>query len=194
MAKSNKLVMTANSKLRKVFPLTLVAFPILAITGMTILKFSSTETASSAGISSPSVSSSAIAPSEAAAVTASTRPLFTATVPNRTQPSGKSQEGMTWIPGGEFSMGAQDPPDMDQDQVGMQATEDSRPVHRVYVDGFWMDRTDVTNAQFAKFIAATHYITEAERTPKAGDFPEAPPEKPCSRRCCLLTTRSTRFA
>jgi formylglycine-generating enzyme required for sulfatase activity len=58
-------------------------------------------------------------------------------------------------------MGAQDPPDMDHDQVGMQATEDSRPVHRVYVDGFWMDKTDVTNAQFAKFIVATHYITEA---------------------------------
>ena len=65
---------------------------------------------------------------------------------------------------------------MDHDQVGMQATEDSRPVHRVYVDGFWMDKTDVTNAQFAKFIAATHYITEAERTPKAEDFPGAPSE------------------
>ena len=44
-------------------------------------------------------------------------------------------EGMVWIPGGEFSMGAQDPEDM-HDAVGMQATEDSRPVHRVYVDGF----------------------------------------------------------
>ena len=56
------------------------------------------------------------------------------------------------------------------------ATEDSRPVHRVYVDGFWMDKTDVTNAEFAKFAASTHYITEAERTPKAEDFPDAPPE------------------
>jgi formylglycine-generating enzyme required for sulfatase activity len=83
---------------------------------------------------------------------------------------------MAWIPGGEFSMGAQDPPGMDHDQVGMQATEDSRPVHRVYVDGFWMDITDVTNADFAKFVAATHYATEAERTPKAEDFPGAPPE------------------
>ena len=73
-------------------------------------------------------------------------------------------------------MGAQDPPDMQHDHVGMQATEDSRPVHRVYVDGFWMDKTDVTNAEFAKFVAATHYITEAERTPKAEDFPGAPPE------------------
>jgi hypothetical protein len=83
---------------------------------------------------------------------------------------------MVWIPGGEFSMGAQDPPDMEHDHVGMQATEDSRPVHRVYVDGFWMDTTDVTNAEFTKFVAATHYITEAERTPKAEDFPGATPE------------------
>ena len=37
--------------------------------------------------------------------------------------------------------------------VGMQATPDSRPIHRVYVDGFWMDATEVTNAQFAKFVA-----------------------------------------
>jgi formylglycine-generating enzyme required for sulfatase activity len=64
-------------------------------------------------------------------------------------------------------MGAQNPPDMDHDQVGMQATEDSRPVHRVYLDGFWMEKTDITNAQFAKVIGATHYITETERTPKA---------------------------
>jgi formylglycine-generating enzyme required for sulfatase activity len=83
---------------------------------------------------------------------------------------------MVWIPGGEFSMGAQDPPDMEHDQVGMKATRDSRPVHRVYVDGFWMDKTDVTNAEFAKFVAATHYVTEAERTPNAEDFPGAPPE------------------
>jgi formylglycine-generating enzyme required for sulfatase activity len=83
---------------------------------------------------------------------------------------------MVLIPGGEFSMGAQDPPDMEHDHVGMQATEDSRPIHRVYVDGFWMDKTDVTNAEFARFVAATHYTTEAERTPKAEDFPGAPPE------------------
>ena len=36
-------------------------------------------------------------------------------------------------------MGAQDPPDMN-DEVGMQATRDSRPIHRVYVDGFWIDK------------------------------------------------------
>ena len=80
-----------------------------------------------------------------------------------------------WIPGGEFSMGAQDPTDM-RDAIGMQATEDSRPVHRVYVDGFWMDATEVTNAQFASFVKATGYVTVAERTPRAEDFPGAKPE------------------
>jgi formylglycine-generating enzyme required for sulfatase activity len=81
---------------------------------------------------------------------------------------------MVWIPGGEFSMGAQDPPDMDM--VGMQATRDSRPIHRVYVDGFFMDKTEVTNAQFREFVKAIGYVTIAERTPRAEDFPGAPPE------------------
>jgi formylglycine-generating enzyme len=44
----------------------------------------------------------------------------------------------------------------------MQATYDSRPVHRVYVDGFWTDRTVVTNDQFAKLVAPTRYITIAD--------------------------------
>ena len=70
-------------------------------------------------------------------------------------------------------MGASDPPEMDE--VGMRATRDSRPVHRVYVDGFWMDRTDVTNEQFARFVRATGYITVAERKPKEEDFPGSPP-------------------
>jgi formylglycine-generating enzyme len=103
-------------------------------------------------------------------------PAFLSTVQNTTPPSGSAPEGMVWIPGGEFSMGAQDPPDMN-DTVGMQATEDSRPIHRAYVDGFWMDRTEVTNEQFAAFVKATGYITVAERTPRAEDFPGAPVEK-----------------
>ena len=99
---------------------------------------------------------------------------FAATVSNSTNAPGASPEGMVWIPGGEFSMGANDPPDMDE--VGMKATEDARPIHRVYVDGFFMDKTDVTNAQFAAFVKATNYITVAERTPRAEDFPGAPPD------------------
>jgi formylglycine-generating enzyme required for sulfatase activity len=81
---------------------------------------------------------------------------------------------MVWIPGGEFSMGAADPPGLDD--VGMKATRDSRPIHRVYVDGFWMDKTVVTNQQFAEFVQATGYLTVAERKPRAEDFPETPSE------------------
>ena len=58
----------------------------------------------------------------------------------------------------------------------MHATVDSRPIHRVYVDGFWMDATEVTNAQFAAFVKATGYVTVAERTPRPEDFPAAPPD------------------
>lgn len=78
-------------------------------------------------------------------------------------PPGAAPEGMVWIPGGEFWMGADEFPD-------------AQPWHRVYVDGFWMDTTEVTNEQFAKFIKATGYITVAERTPRPEDFPGAPPE------------------
>jgi|SRR5208282_2758956 len=99
---------------------------------------------------------------------------FLPTVPNADPVPGGAPQGMVWITGGEFSMGAQDPPEMDN--VGMQATKDSRPIHRVYVDGFFMDKTDVTNAQFAEFVKATGYITVAEKAPRAEDFPGAAPE------------------
>ena len=81
---------------------------------------------------------------------------------------------MVWIPGGEFSMGSEDPRGMPDG--GHEAMHDARPIHRVYVDGFWMDATEVTNEQFAKFVKATGYVTIAERTPRAEDFPDAPPE------------------
>jgi formylglycine-generating enzyme required for sulfatase activity len=72
---------------------------------------------------------------------------------------------MVWIPGGTFWMGADDA-----------SMSDARPVHEVVVDGFWIDRTEVTNRQFARFVAATGYRTVAERKPEAKDFPDAPPE------------------
>jgi sulfatase modifying factor 1 len=100
---------------------------------------------------------------------------FLPTRANTSPPAGPAPRGMVWIPGGEFSMGAQEPPDMD-DTVGMQATTDSRPIHRVYVDGFWMDASEVTNEQFAAFVKATGYVTVAERKPTAEEFPGAPPE------------------
>jgi formylglycine-generating enzyme required for sulfatase activity len=105
---------------------------------------------------------------------AESSPEVRATVENTTPPPASGPEGMVWIPGGEFSMGAGEQPGMND--VGMQATLDSRPIHRVYVDGFWMDATEVTNQQFSRFVAATNYVTVAERTPRAEDFPGAAPE------------------
>jgi formylglycine-generating enzyme required for sulfatase activity len=61
--------------------------------------------------------------------------------------------GMVWIPAGAFAMGS--------DQPHTNNTE--RPVHQVQVSGFWMDATEVTNRQFAAFVAATGYVTTAEK-------------------------------
>ncbi|MGZ3428341.1 MAG: SUMF1/EgtB/PvdO family nonheme iron enzyme, partial [Polyangia bacterium] len=101
---------------------------------------------------------------------------FAPTVEDHAAPSSSSSapEGMVWIPGGEFSMGAEDP--RHDPNGGPDPMADARPIHRVRVDGFWMDRTEVTNAQFARFVAATGYVTVAERTPRAEDFPGAPPQ------------------
>ncbi len=59
---------------------------------------------------------------------------------------------MVWIPAGDFAMGSDD-----------DAMSDARPVHRVSLDGFWMDRTEVTNRQFEEFVKATGYTTVAEQ-------------------------------
>jgi sulfatase modifying factor 1 len=81
----------------------------------------------------------------------------------------KSPEGMVWIPGGEFSMGTDDPESY--------ATE--RPAHRVRVDGFWMDATEVTNAQFQKFVKETGYVTTAEKKPQWDELKKVlPPGTP----------------
>jgi formylglycine-generating enzyme required for sulfatase activity len=65
---------------------------------------------------------------------------------------------MVWVPGGTFWMGDEKFPD-------------AQPVHKVYVDGFWMDRTEVTNAQFARFGKATGYVTVVERAPDIKKYP-----------------------
>ncbi len=78
---------------------------------------------------------------------------------------GPAPEGMVWIPGADFFMGIEEP-----------AYPDARPVHRVRVKSFWMDRTEVTNRQFEAFTKATGYVTIAERKPNAADYPGAPPE------------------
>ena len=73
-------------------------------------------------------------------------------------------EGMVWIPTGTFMMG----------QTGKEA--DVRPAHQVTLDGFWMDKTEVTNEQFARFVKETDYVTVAERKLDPRDFPDVDPE------------------
>jgi formylglycine-generating enzyme required for sulfatase activity len=85
---------------------------------------------------------------------------FEPTIANDAPPPRSAPAGMAWIPGGEFSMGVKPSPDTG---VGMTPTRDATPIHRVYVDGFFMDKTSVTNAQFAVFVRATGYVTTAER-------------------------------
>jgi len=99
---------------------------------------------------------------------------FTGTVAAAKRPAAKPPAGMVWIPGGEFSMGCADP--RSKPYGGPDPMGDARPIHRVQIDGFWMDSTEVTNAQFAAFIDATGYVTVAERVPRQEDFPDAPPE------------------
>jgi formylglycine-generating enzyme required for sulfatase activity len=71
---------------------------------------------------------------------------------------------MAWIPPGSFEMGSDAGP------------PDERPRHRVTLKGFWMDRYEVTNAEFEKFVQATGYKTVAERPPDPAQFPGAPKE------------------
>jgi formylglycine-generating enzyme required for sulfatase activity len=82
---------------------------------------------------------------------------------------------MVWIPGGEFWMGSDEP-----------AFPDARPWHRVSVDGFWMDKTEVTNEQFERFVRETGYVTIAERVPTAEEFPDALPEMLVAGSCVFL--------
>ncbi|WP_336515540.1 formylglycine-generating enzyme family protein [Pollutibacter soli] len=82
--------------------------------------------------------------------------------------------GMVFIPGGEFSMGGINPVGMLDG--GKENMNDARPVHRVYVNPFLMDATEVTNAEFAAFVKATGYKTVAEITPTKEEFPTAPIE------------------
>ena len=51
------------------------------------------------------------------------------------------------------------------------------PAHPVDVEGFWIDRNPVTNAQFLKFVKATGYRTLAERPADPGLYPDASPEQ-----------------
>ena len=74
-----------------------------------------------------------------------------------------STNEMVWVVGGEFNMGTNDYPD-------------AKPIHKVIVKGYWIDQHEVTNAQFAAFVAATKYVTIAERPLDPKDYPRVPLE------------------
>lgn len=67
---------------------------------------------------------------------------------------GPEPEGMVWVRGGSFVMG---------NSQGVNPDEQTE--HEVLLDGFWMDKTEVTNARFLEFVTATSYVTEAEKPP-----------------------------
>ena len=66
---------------------------------------------------------------------------------------GKAGSDMVRVPGGSFTMGAND------------GAPDEQPLHDVRVNPFWMDRTEVTNGEFARFVKITGHITTAELPP-----------------------------
>ena len=71
-------------------------------------------------------------------------------------PKEEGPENMVWVPAGEFTMGTNDPESYSREA----------PAHRVRVDGFWMDQTEVTNKEFDRFVKATGYVTTAEKKPE----------------------------
>jgi formylglycine-generating enzyme required for sulfatase activity len=81
--------------------------------------------------------------------------------PAPADPATAERPGMEWIRGGTFKMGS----DRHYPEEG--------PAHEVTVDGFWIDRTPVTNADFRRFVEATGHVTLAERAPNPADYPGA---------------------
>lgn len=81
-------------------------------------------------------------------------------------------EGMAWIPGGTFTMGdAGGAPDKDPEYAEqIPEHRDAMHEHEVALDGFWIDKTEVTNAEFQEFVEATGYVTQAEKKLKREDF------------------------
>ena len=77
--------------------------------------------------------------------------------------------GMVRIPPGEFVMGT----------AGDTPQRNEQPAHKVKLDGFYMDETEVTNAQFRAFVAAAKYVTTAEKPPDWDEMnKQLPPDTP----------------
>jgi formylglycine-generating enzyme len=77
--------------------------------------------------------------------------------------AGVAPPGMRFLPGGVFAMGSD------------RAYAEESPVRRVRVDAFWIDEAPVTNADFARFVAATGHVTTAEKAPDPRDYPGLDP-------------------
>lgn len=71
---------------------------------------------------------------------------------------------LVWIDGGTFTMGSDN------------HYPEEAPAHPVKVDGFWIERTPVTNRMFMEFVNATGHVTVAEKVPDPRDYPGAKPE------------------
>jgi formylglycine-generating enzyme len=82
----------------------------------------------------------------------------------QTAPGPPPFKDMIWIPGGTFLMGSD------------VAYPEEAPAHPVTVGGFWIDKFQVTNKRFQRFVRETGHITVAERVPNADDYPGAKPE------------------
>ncbi len=85
---------------------------------------------------------------------------------NRTPAPTPAPDGMVWVPGGVFFMGNSAP-----------EFADARPIHKVAIDGFWIDKTEVTNAQFEEFVKATGHVTMAEKPLDPKQFPQVDPKE-----------------
>ena len=83
----------------------------------------------------------------------------------KTTSSSFATNNMVWVAGGTYWMGSDG------------GQPDEKPVHKVTVDGFWIDKYEVTNEEFEKFVRATGYVTVAERPPRAEDFPGVDPSQ-----------------
>jgi formylglycine-generating enzyme required for sulfatase activity len=132
--------------------------------------------------------------SPAAKTTTADRPAKTIAAPspfgpslaNKTPAPAPAPAGMVWIPGGEFSMGSDAASESLCGLPGL--TRDALPIHRVYVDAFWMDATEVANEHFEQFVKATGYVTVAEQKPTPEEFPTAPPENLVAGSTVFTTT------
>ena len=106
----------------------------------------------------------AIVAAVASALFAQQQAAPAANEPDKTAAAAKPPAGMVLIPGGRFVMGSQN-------------GDADAPLHDVEVTPFWLDLTEVTNAQFEVFVKATGYVTDAERVPTEAELPDVPKEQ-----------------